>query len=143
MAPISRVPQAAFRSRVGAQRRSYSRDRRRIFEGWLEARTDADYLQTRASKFAIVVETLRTLALKEHPERTRIPRQMWEKYTVHELPLSRDYLVRECGCFPEQAEALTNPRHWAQLNRKSLLSDIKCVFKMFGIKEKDKLSNCL
>jgi len=35
-----------------------------VLEVWLDARTDADYLETRALKFVAVIEALRTIVLR-------------------------------------------------------------------------------
>jgi hypothetical protein len=106
-----------------------------VLEVWLEARTDADYLETRALKFVTVVEALRTLILRNQPRRSHLSPSAWQSFLDYMIPTARFFLTAALKSNKQQVDAMTTPKRWESLNRTSFRSEITTAFKRIGVKE--------
>jgi len=106
-----------------------------VLEVWLEARTDADYLETRALKFVTVVEALRTIILRKQPPRSHLSPRAWQSFLEYMIPTARFFLTAAIKANKQQVAAMTAPTRWEPLNRTSFRSEITAAFNKIGVKE--------
>ena len=109
-----------------------------ILEMWLEARTDDDYLETRALKFVTVIEALRTVVLRNEPPRRHLTQAAWESFLGYMIPTARFFLTASLKLNKQQVAAITSPIRWESLNRKSFGSEISTVLGRLGVKEQSR-----
>jgi hypothetical protein len=106
---------------------------KRLIDSWLEARTDTDYVEARALKCVVVLETLRTIVLRDGPPRDLLGPAQWENFLAYALPQVRLYLRAEMKVAADTVASLTDPQKWRWLNRKSFRSDLSVTFKRLGM----------
>jgi hypothetical protein len=106
----------------------------RVIDAWLDARAEGDYIESRAIKFVVVLETLRSIALRDQLPRRHLAESQWSSFVAHMLPAARQVL-HQLGCSRDLESALTDQRRWEDLNRKSFRSDIIATFKLLGVEE--------
>lgn len=107
----------------------------RVIDAWLDARAEGDYIEARALKFVVVLETLRSIALRDQPPRRHLAEPQWSAFMAHMVPAAREFLANQLECSRDLQSALTNPRKWEDLNRKSFRADIVATFRLLGIQE--------
>lgn len=120
-------------SRMRELQRTYAL--RPVLEIWLEARTDVDYIETRALKLVTVIEALRTSVLGTEIESTIIAKADWDAFKAHILPLSHAYLTAKGNLNRQEVELIVTPARWEQLNRRSFRSQITKTFKTLRVNE--------
>jgi hypothetical protein len=107
----------------------------RIIDSWLDARGEGDYIESRALKFVVVLESLRSIVLRGQPLRRHLAESPWNSFLEYIIPAAHDILSNQLQCSRDVIAALTDRRKWEDLNRKSFRSDIVATFKRLGVDE--------
>src|ERR1017187_416183 len=106
-----------------------------VLEVWLEARSNADYIQTRSLKLVTVIEALRTITLRSQPLQPRLEPSAWDAFLGYIIPVTRYYLTDHLKISQERVDAMTTPERWRPMNRPSFRSEINAAFKALGVRE--------
>jgi hypothetical protein len=106
----------------------------KIIDAWLDARIETDYLEARALKYLVIIETLRSIVLRNQP-RHHLDEAKWQEYLTYALPHLHRHLTDELHVSKDTAGVLTNPDKWKDLNRRSFRSDMNATFKQLYVKE--------
>jgi hypothetical protein len=131
-----RLPMTAVQdcyTRVSEIEERYSWER--VLEVWLEARSNSGYLETRALKFVVALEALRTITLRREPRQPLVAASEWDTFLTYLIPIARSYLTEDLKLKQDQVNRITAREVWKSLNGRSFRSDILATFKILGVKE--------
>ncbi|MBV6432027.1 MAG: hypothetical protein IANPNBLG_02162 [Bryobacteraceae bacterium] len=131
------VPLSAFETCfpvVQGFRSSYD-EHYRIINSWLDARVQADFLDARTLKYAVVMEALCRFVESKHPsiDSTYFGRTPWRAAGKELLPKIKEYLERLNLGDADARESVCSRASWGNLNRRSFRSILAACLKELGV----------
>jgi hypothetical protein len=106
-----------------------------LIDAWLASRTDNDYINGRALKFVVVIETLRAIILRDKPTATIIPASEWERTLDYILPQLEFFLHANLHLDEATTARLVHRGKWKSHNNASFRDEINHTFQLLNIIE--------
>lgn len=122
-------------------RQNYDADRR-IVNSWLDARVQADYLEARTLKYAVVLAAVCELVQAKHPDipSRYVTRSDWRSTGRQFLPLIKQHLATACAVDADAVECICSNSNWGSLNRAGFRTILAECLKKLGISMHDEPS---
>jgi len=107
----------------------------RILYSWLDARLQADFLEARTLKYAVVLEGLCHLVESQHDDipSTRVPKSEWRATGKEFLPRIKSHLEGLHRINAEAAKDVCNSANWGNLNRAGFRTILAACLQKLGI----------